>query len=173
VSPLSRRPEARARQLANLAAKPPPPEVGNQRAARHRGYSAVTEGERDERAKAIYAALAASAPLRDGDGGLPVADEMVIGLLAESLVRRERVTRWLGDFGSLHEKTGEPKAAVELERRLRMEALDLARELGLTPRSRAALGLDVARGFDLAAHWAEQDRLERAADAVEEDAPDG
>jgi hypothetical protein len=27
--------------------------------------------------------------------------------------------------------------------------------LGMTPRSRAKLGLDVQRGFDLAKHWAE------------------
>ena len=153
---LSRRPAARQRQLANLTDRPPAPPQGNQRAARHRGYSAVTEQERDERAQAIYDAMAASAPLRDGDGGLPMADEMVMGLLAECLVRRERVSRWLADFGALDERTGEPKAAVELERRLRLEALDYARELGMTPKARVALGVDLQRGFDLAQHWAEQ-----------------
>lgn len=45
---------------------------------------------------------------------------------------------------------------VELETRLRREALDLAESLGMTPRSRAKLGVDVQRGFDLAQHWAER-----------------
>jgi phage terminase small subunit len=34
---------------------------------------------------------------------------------------------------------------VELARRLRGEALDLAESLGMTPRSRAKLGLDLTR----------------------------
>ena len=29
--------------------------------------------------------------------------------------------------------------------------------LGMTPRSRVRLGLDVARGFDLAQHWATEE----------------
>jgi len=60
---------------------------------------------------------------------------------------------------------------VELERQLRLEALDYARELGLTPRSRAALGLDLVRSFDLAAHWQAED--ERGADAEGEAIEEG
>jgi hypothetical protein len=45
--------------------------------------------------------------------------------------------------------------------RLRSQALDLAESMGMTPRSRARLGIDVGRAaeaFDLARHWQEDGR---------------
>ena len=57
---------------------------------------------------------------------------------------------------------GIPRPAVEFERRLRAEARDHAAELGLTPRSRAALGLDLARSIDLATAMSEPDPAVRA-----------
>lgn len=58
-------------------------------------------------------------------------------------------------FGALDQKTGNVRPVVELEGRLRREAADYLDALGMTPRSRAKLGLDVARGFDLAQALAE------------------
>jgi len=54
---------------------------------------------------------------------------------------------------------GSPRPVLDLELRLRSQALNLAVELGMTPRARAALGLDLARAcqsLDLAQHWAAQ-----------------
>lgn len=89
----------------------------------------------------MFEAVAADAPLRDDAGELPAADHVQVRLLAECLCRLEDVSRSL----------------IELEGRLRREAADHLRELGMTPASRAKLGLDVARGFDLAKHWQEGD----------------
>ncbi len=104
----------------------------------------------DGKARAIYSALAAEAPLRDAGGGLPAADRTAVELLALCLARLESIARWLELHGLLDPDSGEPRAAVDLERRLRVEAADHAAALGLTPRARVALGLDLQRGFDLA-----------------------
>jgi hypothetical protein len=45
---------------------------------------------------------------------------------------------------------------------LRAEALDLAESLGMTPRSRARLGLDLSRTVDLATAMSEPDDERRA-----------
>jgi hypothetical protein len=55
--------------------------------------------------------------------------------------------------------TEQARSALELEMRLRTQALDFAESMGMTPRSRARLGLDLGRAaqsFDLARHWQEQ-----------------
>lgn len=102
--------------------------------------------------------MAADAPLRDDAGELPAADHVQVRLLAECLCRLEDVSRWLADFGTRDKDTGDARRSlIELEGRLRREAADHLRELGMTPASRAKLGLDVARGFDLAKHWQEGD----------------
>jgi Phage terminase, small subunit len=132
------------------------PEGSARRGSSAARLSGRSRSERDERAQQVFEALSADAPLRDADGGLPAADTMVVHLLARCLVRLERVERWLADYGALDERTGAPKPATELEGRLRREALDYARELGLTPKARAALGVDLQRAFDLARHWAEE-----------------
>jgi hypothetical protein len=165
--PLSKRKAARERQLANLRPAPPAP-PGNQLRRSHGGYSEVTEQERDKRAKEVFAALAEDTPLRDPSGGLPAADTMVVHLLAKCLVRLERVERFHATFGAFDLATKAPRASVDLERRLRMEALDYAKELGMTPRSRVALGIDVQRGMDLARALAELPDEPVDADADEE-----
>lgn len=148
--PLSRDPAKRERQLANLRPAPPAP-GGNQRSRTHGGYAAVAREQLDVKAREVFEALAADAPLRGADGGLPAADALPVRLLAECLCRLEAVGADLRDHGWRDRATGEPRPVVELERRLRAEALDYAEALGMTPRSRARLGLDLQRGFDLAA----------------------
>lgn len=151
--PLSGDPDARARQLANLrpGARTAPP--GNRRALSHGGYAAVTRDRLDTKVREVYDALAADAPLRDLDGGLPPADAVAIRMLAEALCRLESVAEYLNRRG-WETDDGEPRPAVEVERRLRVEVADHLDALGMTPRSRAKLGLDLSRGFDLAASWA-------------------
>jgi hypothetical protein len=147
---------AEQRALANLRPGPKAP-PGNRLAESHGGYSAVSAEEREERVGRVFEALGEDAPMRGPDGGLPRADAVAVDLLARCLVRLERVERFHRDCGWLDPKTKLPRPSVDLEGRLRREALDLAESLGMTPRSRARLGLDLGRTFDLARHWAEQD----------------
>lgn len=142
--PLSRDPDKRAKQLANLRAAPPAPR-GHRRAVTHGGYSIVGPLERDRKARDIFEALAADAPMRDDAGGLPAADTAVVSLFARCLVQLERVEADMGDHGWKDRESGDPRPVVELARRLRGEALDYAEALGMTPRSRAKLGLDLTR----------------------------
>ena len=154
--PLSSDPQARGRQLENLVPAPRAP-AGNQRARRHGGYALVLRERLDAKVLEVADALGSDLPLRDADGGVPRADAVAVRLLAENLCRLDDVSAHLRDFGLFDQATGEPRPALDLERRLRAETLDLAESLGLTPRSRAKLGLDLQRGFDLAQHWAAEE----------------
>lgn len=89
---------------------------------------------------------------------------MVVHLLARCLVRLERLEEFHATYGAFDLKSKAPRPSLELERRLRAEALDYARELGMTPRSRAALGLDLRRGMDLARAAAEDWEAEAGED---------
>jgi hypothetical protein len=155
--PLSSDPAARERQLANLQPAPAAPE-GNKRAATHGAYAAIARERLDERMRAIFDALAGDAPLREVDGSLPSADALVVELLAETLCRRENLREHLADYGWRDEATKEPKTVLlDLERRLRKEAATYADQLGMTPRSRARLGLDLVRTVDLSRAMSEPD----------------
>ena len=77
-------------------------------------------------------------------------------MLAEVLVRRERVRVEELRHG-FETKDGRLRGVVEYGLRLDGQALDLAKEIGLTPASRVKLGLQLARGFDLASQFAELD----------------
>jgi hypothetical protein len=165
--PLSRDPEARARQLANLNPRPPAPPAGNVRALKHGGTARqatlIRAGSWAER---ILAELEAEAPLRADDGGLPAHDRQVVELLASALARLEAVDGWLATRPPVDEK-GRPWPAEDVARRLRREAGGYLESLGMTPASRARLGLDLARTSSLAelmAADAELERRERAGD---------
>jgi len=157
--PLSRDPDKRSRQLANLRSAPPPAPPGNRRTVTHGGYAEVARARLDAKTREVFEALAADVPLRDAAGELPRYDAAQVALLAKCLCRLEDVESYVAEFGWRDQKTGEPRTGlVELEGRLRREAADYMDALGMTPRSRAKLGLDLARSsqFDLARHWAEQ-----------------
>lgn len=141
--PLSSDPAARERQLANLQPAPAAPS-GNRRAVKHGAHSTLSADAISAEVRELYDVLADSAPLRDGVGALPVADEAAVEVAARALHRYRKIATWLDLHGRLAEKTGEPKPAaryeVDCERALE-RALD---SLGLNPRSRARLGLDLA-----------------------------
>lgn len=139
---LSGDPEARSRQLANLRRAPAAP-VGNRRALRHGGYAMVARARLEAKALQVYDALAADAPLRSLDGGLPAHDAAMVRLLADALCRLEDVSANLRDYGLFDQDTDELRSAVDLERRLRQEAADYLDALGMTPRSRARIGLEL------------------------------
>jgi hypothetical protein len=123
-------------------------------ALRHGGYASVAVEALDAKAKTVFAALSADAPMRDEQGDLPRYDTVAVRLLADCLCRLDSLSAWLAGRWA----TTEASPALDLERRLRDQALDLCEALGMTPRSRARLGLDVkrAQSFDLAAAWAAQ-----------------
>lgn len=144
--PLSTDPNARAVQLANRQSWPPAP-VGNDHALRH-GAHTLPDGSV---AAAIYAELANETPLRDRDGALPAVDRTAVELLAGCLARLKSIGEWIERHGAIDGK-GRARPVLEVERRLRNEAADHCARLGLTPRSRVALGIALQRGaeFDLA-----------------------
>ena len=159
--PLSSDPEKRARQLANLAARPPAPPAGNVRALVHGGRARqatlVRAGSWGER---IYRELEAEAPLRADDGTLPVHDRQV-ELLASALARLEAVEAWLATRPALDEK-GKPWPAEDVAARLRREVARGLDAMGMTPTSRARLGLDLTRTADLASLMAADAEAEAA-----------
>jgi hypothetical protein len=147
---------------------------GNRRAVSHGGYAAVVAERLDEKVHAVYEALSADAPLRDATGELPRHDHAQVVLLAECLSRLEDVRAHLRDFGLFDRKTKQPRPALEVERHLRREAADYLDALGMTPRSRAKLGVDLTRTFDLAqAMAADAERERRDGEAATETGPAG
>jgi phage terminase small subunit len=160
ASYLSSDPAKRARQLQNLGPHPG-------RRPLHGAYAQLAPERIEAKVAEVFEAVAADAPLRDRDGGLPAADGVAVRMLAECLCRLETVTAHLRDFGVLDQQTREVRPAVHVEAKLRREVADWLDALGMTPRARAKLGLDVARAtggaFDLARHLAD----------VEDEAADG
>lgn len=159
---VSKDPERRRRQLANLRPAPAAP-VGNRRALRHGGYATVARERLDAKTRQVFEALAFDAPLRDADGGLPAPDAAIVMLLAQCLVRVEDVAANVAVYGVVDERTDTVRGAAELERRLRLEAAGYMNDMGMTPASRARLGLDLARSMDLAGLMADDYRREQEA----------
>jgi hypothetical protein len=100
-------------------------------------------------AERIMAELEAEVPLRAADGDLPMHDRQVVELLASALARLDSVQGWLDTRPPLDEK-GRPWPAEDVAARLRREASSYLDALGMTPTSRARLGLDLTRARDLA-----------------------
>jgi Phage terminase, small subunit len=155
--PLSRDPEKRARQLANLRPGAHVAPLGNTRTLKHGARRVILRAELDAEVAEIYRALAEAAPVRDPDGGLPAADEAAVEVAARALKRWREVNAWCNTFGRIEEKTGRVKPAVEAELACERALKAALRDLGLDPTARAKLGLDVARAqsFDLARYWQE------------------
>lgn len=153
---VSRDPTKRQAQLGNLRAVPP---LSPGRPVAHGAYARVGVERLDTKAREVFGVLALDAPLRERDGGLPAADSVAVRLLADTLCRLDSIGEYLQRRG-WQDEDGSPRSVLEIEARLRGNALDLLRELGMTPRARAALGLDVVRGagaaFDLARHWQDE-----------------
>lgn len=158
--PLSSKPAARARSLANL--QPGAGAVGqegNARAVTHGGYAQVARGRLSAKVLEVCDALAEDAPLREVDGSLPRQDAVVVELLAKALCRLQDVEADVTSHGVIqNRKTGTLRPAVEREQQLRREVLDYLEALGMTPRSRAKLGLDLQRGLDTAREMSALDR---------------
>jgi len=151
--------------LANLRRGGTPAPPGNGYARSHGAYARLVADRLEAKVAEVFDALAADAPLRADDGGLPAHDATLVRLAASCLCRIEDLEAHLRDHGILDAK-GNVRPAVDLERRLRSEALGYLDALGMTPTSRARLGLDLTRTASLAelmAQDAEAERRERQA----------
>lgn len=92
----------------------------------------------------IEASLTDDLPLKNADGSVPAADRFAVELAAIALLRVRRVSAYL----ELHGDTdAQDNLRPELEGLGKAvdSATRMLRELGCTPRARAALGVDVAR----------------------------
>jgi hypothetical protein len=123
----------REEALAKFRQTAPPFERGNTAALRHGGWSVVAL---QDRAAEIADALRSEIP-----GGQHAGDEPVLALLALTLARIESATAWIEGRGTLvaNKKTGEIWPLLKVIGSWENSALRLANELGLSPRSRAAL----------------------------------
>jgi len=145
---LSSDPRRRSRQLANLRrGGAPPAPAGNQRHKTHGAFAVIAAARLETKTREVFDALAQDAPLRDKDGGLPREDTVAVLMLAKALCRLEDVEQYL-TLNGLVDGEGEIRPAVDHERRLRAEVGDALDALGMTPRARAKLGLDVARAAE-------------------------
>jgi hypothetical protein len=142
--PLSRDPSKRERQLANLQAGAGAATDGNTRALRHGAYSDALLHDVDGEVRELLNAFADAAPVRDGDGSLPAADVVAVERAARALKRYRHLSGWLDLHGRLTD-AGEVKPAAELELKAERELAAALDSLGMTPTSRARLGVDLAR----------------------------
>lgn len=141
--------------------------VGNRRHVTHGAYARVAGDRLDAKAREVFAALSEDVPLRDRDGGLPAADGALVRLAAEALCRLDSIGDYLTRRG-IETDAGELRGSVlEIEARLRREVADHLDALGCSPRSRARLGVDVARvaAIDPLSDW-----HRRRGDAIDTDA---
>jgi len=169
---------ARNRQLANLKRGNNPAAPGNRLPVTHGAYAVIARDALDRKQREIFDALALDAPLRGQDGDLPRHDGAIVALLAACMLRLESISAYLRDHGIVDAKTGQPRAVLEAEGRIRREAADLLDSLGMTPRSRARLGVDIARTVDLATAMSEPDpalrrELLQRAGVLDDDDDDG
>lgn len=146
--PLSNDPAKRSAQLANLQAGRGAAATGERRALKHGVYAQIADAELEAKTRIIFDATAADAPVRASDGGLPAHDTIAVRLVAETLIRRERVRAEELAHGleiAAGPRKGELRGIVQYGLRLDAQLLDLLDRLGMTPASRAKLGLDLAR----------------------------
>jgi hypothetical protein len=161
--------------LANLRPGAGAGDGGLQRNLGHGAYAAIAKIEMDAAVKRVYDAVAADAPVRS-EGELPRQDTIVVRQLAEALVRRERIRESELRHG-IEAADGKLRGVVEYGLRLDNQITKLAIELGMTPRSRAALGVDITRvastmADEVAAGQAAREARERELTTVDGTATD-
>lgn len=119
----------------------PPFEKGNQAARRHGAYARIADDELSGKEAEVYEALADDAPVREGDA-LPAHDTLAVKLLAETLCRIDLISAEVEENGWGGRGRG---SLFEYDARLRSTVIELIREMGMTPASRAKLGVDILR----------------------------
>lgn len=143
MSPLSKDPDKRARQLANLRPAPPAP-LGHTRTLIHGGRAEALYRDVDAETRELIDMLGDTAPVREPNGTLPAADAAMLEVAARLLRRYRRVSGWLDLHGRISE-AGEVKPAADLETRIERQLVDALAALGMTAASRIKLGVDLVR----------------------------
>lgn len=143
--PLSKDPAARRRQLENLKRGENPAVEGNDHALLHGARSELLFRDVEGEVRELLDVLAAAAPVRDPDGSLPAADAAAVETAARALKRYRHLAKWCDLHGRLDDRTGEVKPAAEYELRAERALAAALDALGMTPTSRAKLGLDLIR----------------------------
>jgi hypothetical protein len=121
-----------------------PVEPGNTRALTHGVTATLHLAPRTE---AIAADLTARVP------AYSESDQPTVWLLAGVLAQIESGRDYLAEHGMLDGK-GKPRPVMNVLTTLQNSAARLCDQLGLSPTSRARLGVDLAKGADLAAELA-------------------
>jgi hypothetical protein len=156
---LSKDPRKRQRSLANLKKGQ---RAGRPNGRTHGGYSRVARARLEAKQLEVYDALSEDVPLKAPDGGVPAADSPLLRLLATVLCRLQDVEQHIALYGAFDQRTKEARRVLDVEARLRAEAAGYMSQLGMSPRSRAKLGLDLVRQADVAEAMSEPDPDKRA-----------
>ena len=147
---------------------------GNPISLRHGGHAVIAPVEME----AVVTAIREALPIKHQ------ADQWIVADLADALIRLHRFRNY-ADEHELWDQRGKSKkrymarSVLHWESRYRDRVFRLLlRELGLTPASRAKLGLDLVRSVSLAEAMSEKDPVKRkalmaAAGVPEEDGADG
>jgi hypothetical protein len=135
---------------------------GNKRGVRHGGLvtrksSAIEMAAKQEE---LEAALAKAAPARAPGDKLPIHDKHIVGLLAATMVQFDNMTEFSREHGFLDEH-GDPLTFVDVYGKVADRIARLLDKMGMTPASRAKLGLALVKQATLAEALSEPDRDKR------------
>lgn len=146
------------KSLANLR-QAPPADKGNGRAMQH-GLGAKLPENLPPEAEELRQLLRENSPVRGSDGDAHPADEAYIFNAARFWAKVNRANDWLEEHGWFGED-GQLRPVVAELRKHEDQLAKYLDQLGMTPTSRARLGLDLARTADLATAMSEPDAEKR------------
>jgi hypothetical protein len=146
---MSKDPAARKRSMANLK-NGTGAQKGQQVALRNGSRAKLPVGDLAQAREEIQEALAAAAPLRDREGGLPIADRAAVEIVACGLSRYRYMQEYLENLTPFTSGGRLRYTLVRELRRTEKQLLAALAELGMTPKGRASLGLDLARTQEIA-----------------------
>ena len=104
--------------------------------------------------------IQAGLPVRGANGEPPVYDLALCELAARELARIRQIDAWL-DVHGLFGRGPKLRPAVEYRLKAAKLLAELLDRLGMTPRSRAQLGLDLAKTVNIADAMGEKDPVRR------------
>lgn len=137
--------DRRASQLKGIQPPPKPAEEGNLRAVKHAGYSEIVLAPLVEEMKKEILQLMAG----EGLAHIKPVDQIAVGNLARCLARLAKFDAYLEEKGEVMEKD-----KINPVLKCYFTALESARRhceaLGLTPVSRARLGISLGQQWDFA-----------------------
>lgn len=156
------RPNRKRRAAGEALGSSQPAPKGNKRGVNHGGmvtrksHAAEMQAKQEE----LESALAADTPVRSPSGELPVHDKYIVRLLADVMVQFDNMSAFAREHGFLDER-GDPLTFVKLYGEVADRIARLLDKLGMTPASRAKLGLALVKQATLAEAISEPNRKKR------------